>query len=375
MRALDKELLSKNIDEIAEYDLENNKLFGSCYAVVQNDETVYKNCFGFADMDKKPINGRTIFRLASMTKPITAIATLILVNRGLLSLDDQVSAFIPGYKNVRITKVENNKLVDLGESKNPVTIRHLLTHSSGIGSDSDKSVFLCAEDKKTAMNLAKFYAKVGLDFEPGTSQYYSGVGSFAVLGYIIEKIIGRNLEEFYRQEIFEPCDMTDTTFIPTEEQWSRVIEMHGKNENGNTAVEMEKGCAFIDYPCEHCVAGAGLFSTLDDYVKFGKMLLNKGKTAKKIIVKEEIFNEMISPQVEIDSTTYWGFGVRVIKGEHPFLPKGSYGWSGAYGSHFWVNPADGVVAVFMKNSTVDGGAANESSRNFESAVNRAFVNI
>jgi CubicO group peptidase (beta-lactamase class C family) len=265
--------------------------------------------------------------------------------------------------------------VRLGEAKMLITIRHLLTHTSGIGSsDSGKNAFLSAEDKKSALRLSKHFAQLGVDFEPGSTQFYSGVAAFAVLGAIIEQVSGQSLQDFYTKEIFEPCGMKNTTFIPTKEQWSKIIDMHGRDENGNNiAVPMHEGCIFADYPCEHCVAGAGLVSTLADYTKFATMLFNQGKTLTGRIVQEDIFKEMAKPQVKIDPMTYWGFGVRVIGEGHPYLSKGSFGWSGAYGSHFWVDVENEIVAVFMKNSTVDGGAGNASSRNFESAVKRSLL--
>ena len=150
--------------------------------------------------------------------------------------------------------------------------------------------------------------------------------------------------------------------------------MHGRNKDGNNIpVSMPSGCIFTDYPCEHCLAGAGLASTLSDYAKFATMLLHKGKTLTGRILREDIFNEMSKPQVKIDPMTYWGLGVRVIGEGHPYLTKSSFGWSGAYGSHFWVDVENQIVAVFMKNSTIDGGAGNESSRNFESAVKRSLL--
>lgn len=374
MQIINGKKLKEHIEEIATYDLENNKVFGSGYLVMQRGNVVYKNYFGYASADKQAIGDHTIFRLASMTKPITVMAILILVERGRLSLDDEVAKFLPEYKTVRITKTEDGKLVDLGEAKTPITIRHLLTHTSGIGSnDGGKSAFLTAEDKKTALGLSKRFAQLGVDFEPGSSQFYSGVAAFAVLGAIIEQVSGQSLQDFYTKEIFEPCGMKDTTFIPTQEQWSRLIEMHGRDEKGNSIpVPMAEGCIFTDYPCEHCVAGAGLVSTLADYTKFATMLLNKGQALAGRIVREDIFEEMSKPQVQVDPMTYWGCGVRVIGENHPYLPKGSFGWSGAYGSHFWVDVENQIVAVFMKNSTVDGGAGNQSSRNFESSVKRAW---
>lgn len=375
MRKINSELLTKNILENTKHDFENNKVFGSCYAVAQGDETIYKEYFGYTSVNAKtPVNSKTIFRLASMTKPITTVATLILVERGLLCLEDEISKYIPDFKDIHVTEVIDDKLVDLGIAKNQPTIFNILSHSAGIGSNSDKNKFLTSSDKENSKTLSDFYVKIGLDYEPGTSQYYSGTGSFAVLGNIIEKITGKSLQEFYSEEIFKPLKMNDTTFIPTEEQWTRVIDMHGRVDGKNVVVAMNKNCGFVDYPCSHCVAGAGLFSTLEDYLKFARMLLNKGNFEDKTIVSETLINMMSSPQVEIESTTYWGLGVRVIRDGHPYLPKGSFGWSGAYGSHFWVNPLDNTVAVFMKNSTVDGGAGNESSRYFECAVKNSYIN-
>jgi CubicO group peptidase (beta-lactamase class C family) len=375
MKMLDVEKLKEYIEEIATHDLKNNKVFGSGYLVMQGEEVVYKKYFGYASTDGKTLGDHTTFRLASMTKPITAIAILILAERGMLSLDDEISKFIPEYKTVAITKTEDSELLNLGEARMPITIRHLLTHTSGIGSsDSGKNAFLTAEDKKTALRLSKRFAQLGVDFEPGSTQFYSGVASFAALGAIIEQVSGQSLQDFYTKEIFVPCGMENTTFIPTKEQWSTIIDMHGRNEDGsNIAVPMQEGCIFGEFPCEHCVAGAGLVSTLADYTKFATMLLNKGKALAGRIVREDIFKEMSTPQVKIDPMTYWGFGVRVIGEGHPYLPQGAFGWSGAYGSHFWVDVENQIVAVFMKNSTVDGGAGNASSRNFESAVKRSLL--
>ena len=375
MQRINKEKLKAYIEEIATYDLENNKVFGSGYLVMQRGEVVYKNYFGDSSADGKTLGDHTLFRLASMTKPITVIAVLILVERGMLSLEDEIAQFIPEYKTVDITKAKNGKLVNLGKIQTPITIRHLLTHTSGIGSsDVEKNIFLSSKDKKSAWNLSKRYVELGVDFEPASTQHYSGVAAFSVLGYIIEQVSGQSLQDFYTKEIFEPCGMENTTFIPTKEQWLRIIEMHGRDGSGNNlTVPMQEGCVFADYPCEHCVAGAGLVSTLADYTKFATMLFNKGKTLTGRIVSEEIFKEMSKPQVKIDPMTYWGLGVRVIGDGHPYLPKGSFGWSGAYGPHFWVDVENEIVAIFMKNSTVDGGAGNASSRNFESAVKRSLL--
>ena len=378
MNKLNKELLKTNIEAAAEYDFHNHKVFGSAYCVIQEDNVIYKNCFGTTSADNaEAVTGNTIFRLASMTKPITAIAALILVERGQLSLSDKVSDYLPEYKDVHITQIsDTNEIIDLGKAQNDITICHLLTHTSGIGSDAAKSQKMTDEDKKSIANTIEFHAKAGLDFEPGTKQKYSGIGAFDVLTKIIENITKTDYLHFLQQEIFEPCEMVNTTFIPTGEQWKQIIAMHNKVDGNNSVAKMKENCIFVDYPCTHYLGGAGLVSTLSDYSKFAKMLLNNGKTPKKQILSEETFRLLHTPFVSeeiMPSYERWGLGVRVIVTEEcKTLPVGAFGWSGAYGSHFWIDPTNKVAAVFMKNSHFDGGSANESARNFEKAVNDSF---
>lgn len=376
MNKLDKNLLKINIEKAVQYDFDNHKVFGSAYCVIQEDNVIYKNCFGTTSADNaEAVTENTLFRLASMTKPVTAIATLILAERGQLSLSDKVLDYLPGYKDIHITEVsDGDEIIDLGKAQNDITICHLLTHTSGIGSDAAKSQKMTDEDKKSIDNTVKFYSEIGLDFEPGTKSQYSGTGAFDVLVKIIEKITKTNYLNFLQQEIFEPCEMVNTTFVPTKEQWKQIIDMHNKVDGKNSVAKMKENCIFADYPCSHYLGGAGLVSTLDDYSKFAKMLLNNGKTPKKQILSEETFKLLhtaFAPKNNINEN--WGLGVRVIVKEgYKTLPVGAFGWSGAYGSHFWIDPANKVVAVFMKNSLYDGGAGNESACNFEKAVNDSF---
>ena len=378
MRKLNKELLKANIDNAAQYDFDNQKVFGSAYRVVQNDEIVYEKCYGTTSLDtQEPVTDTTIFRLASMTKPITAVAALILVDWGLLSLSDKVADYLPEFKDVHVTELtKEGELIDLGKAKNDIIIQHLLTHSSGIGSlASSKTGKMTAADKETVDSTVKFFAKTGLDYEPGTKQYYSGIAAFDVLVKIIEQITQTDYLTFLQKEIFEPCDMVDTTFVPTQAQWDRIIAMHCREDGKNAVAKMKENCVHRDYPCTHYLGGGGLISTLSDYTKFAKMLLNCGKTPKKQILSEETFKLLhtaYAPQ-RTNENVHWGLGVRVITNEgYERLPVGAYGWSGAYGPHFWIDPENKVAAIFMKNSQVDGGSRSESGRNFEIAVHNSF---
>ena len=378
MNKLNKELLKRNIDKAAQYDFDNQKVFGSAYCVMQEDEIVYEKCYGITALDtQEPVTNKTIFRLASMTKPITAIAALILVDRGQLSLSDKVTDYLPEFKDIHITEFsKDGELIDLGKAENDITILHLLTHSSGIGSIMmSKSSRMTAEDKKSVENTVQFFANIGLDYEPGTKQYYSGIAAFDVLVKIIEQITKTDYLKFLQQEIFEPCDMVDTTFIPTQSQWDRIIAMHDRVDGKNSVARMNENCVHRDFPCTHYLGGGGLISTLSDYKKFAKMLLNNGKTPKKQIISEKTFKLLHTAYVpqRTNENVHWGLGVRVVTNEgYERLPVGAYGWSGAYGPHFWIDPANKIVAIFMKNSQVDGGSRSESGRNFEIAVNDSF---
>ena len=363
--------LSENIDGIASYDLANKKIFGSAYFVYHKGNVI-KKCYGTRSLDSdSPITDTTLFRLASMTKPITAVATMILVERGLLSLDDTLDRFIPEFKEIKIIDAFGNTLIP---QKIP-TIKNILTHTSGIWSDSRKQNPLTVDAQNSLNSAIAFYIQAGLDFEPDSMQMYSGTGAFDVLTKIIELVTEMDYLDFLKKEIFEPCEMCDTTFIPTLEQKSRMVGMHDRKNGENTLFEMPENCVFENIPCTHYLGGAGLVSTLRDYCNFAEMLLHYGQAKDTRILSEASVRLMSTPHVYMREIESWGLGMRVITSSDTrhYLPIGSFGWSGAYGSHFWIDPSNDLFAVFMKNSKIDGGAGNESAQNFEKAVYTSSV--
>ena len=373
MKSIELNRLNRNIEEIALYDLREHNTFGSAYYVSQQGKIVYQKCFGKVTPNGcLAVNENTIFRMASMTKPVTAVAILILVDRGMLSLDTPVKKFLPQFENIHITATDGTII---GISKTDMTILHLLTHTSGIG--DSKTSQMCAEDKKSVENSVNFYAKAGLDFEPFTKQVYSGTAAFDVLVATAEKVTGMSFEEFLQREIFKPCHMKDTTFSPTAEQISRIIAMHDKQNEKGVVGKVVDGCIFEDYPIGHNLGGAGLISTLSDYSSFVNMLLYKGKIDGKQIVTEKTMQLLSEPFVrkEVLPGNYnRGLGVRVVtENEKSILPIGSFGWSGAYGTHFWVDPINCTAGIYMKNSRVDGGSFSQSAQRFEEAVYNSFI--
>jgi len=380
MAGLDYTLLSQNIDRIAEYDFTNQKVFGSAYCVFHNG-TLMQKCYGRISPDSPvPVTANTLFRLASMTKPITAVAALILCDRGLLSLDDPIDLFLPEYKNIQVINPANPS--GYTSSKCP-TVRNILSHTSGIGGNDAMVNNMTDQENATLDTAVSFYARTGLAFEPGTAQRYSATAAFDVLARIIEIVSETTYPDFLMKEIFTPCHMNDTTFVPTPAQRKRMSAMHTRTNGQSVLAPIDENCMFENTPCTHYLGGAGLVSTLQDYCSFANMLLREGTTENGRLLHKETFRALCTPQVSekiMPGSTRWGLGVRIITedtppDEYPYLPKHAFGWSGAYGCHFWIDPAHNLFAVFMKNSKVDGGysTSNISAQNFEKAVYAALL--
>ena len=373
MRLLNLEQLKENIDRRVSLDVAEGRVGGASVLVMQNGEMVYRQCFGANDAF--PVKENTVFRLASMTKPITAIAALIVIERGLLHLDDPISKYLPSYSQMQIAKLdENGRGRMTGNAEKPVTVRHLLCHASGIGCTEVGYHYLARmtdEDRSTLSASVDCYANMPLAFEPYSKQAYSPTAAFDVLARIIEIVTGEEYGAFLKKEIFEPCEMKDTTFAPTAEQWARMIPMHDYRDGQAQVVRMMDGCVFENYPTTHALAGAGLVSTIDDYKNFAGMLLDGGVFKGRRIVSQEMIEQMATPQINDPiqkGRSLWGLGVRVIVDENDILPLGTFGWSGAYGTHFWIDRENQIVAIYLKNSKYDGGSSAKTAYNLEQDV-------
>ena len=375
MRVLDIEKLSANIESRMKNDLDANNLSGASVLVKQGGKVVYKKNFGTTSpCGSEPVSDSTIYRLASMTKPITAVAVLILVQRGMLSLDDPIEKYIPKFKSAFLIDENGNKIAN----STPPTIKHILTHTSGIGSGPlwVKAVStITREERATVDSFVNFVANQPLSFVPGTKCEYSGIGAFSVLTAIIEKLSGQSFESFLKKEIFDPCHMVNTTFSPSAEQWGRVITMHAKADGKSIVGKTHQGCVFGDYPPTNPLGGGGLISTVNDYMNFADMLLGGGNFEGTQVISNEMLKIMSTPQIPESirpGNQRWGLGVRVITNTNT-LPVGSFGWSGAYGTHFWVDPENEIVGIYMKNSHFDGGAGAKTSAYFEKDVMSALI--
>ena len=337
MRVLNQEKLARTIEATLRKDMESCKVGAAAMVVRQRGKIVYQGFFG------ENVTEKTLFRLASMTKPVTAVAIMHLVDKGLVKVEEPIETYLPGFAGKGIT------------------VEHLLTHSSGLGSrelGDEQHAKRPRESTESLEAAIAYYQTLPLAFEPGTAPDYSPVFGFDVLGRIVEVVSGMKYDRFLKEEIFAPLGMADTTFDPNEEQWSRMIPMHNLVEGKSVTVPMPKHCIFEDFPASYCAGGAALAGTLEDYGKFAEMLLNKGG----VLLSPEAVENMGKRHYDI-----WGLGVRAAFDDVVFdpLPKGCFGWSGAYGTHFWVDPANEITAVYMKNSYYDGGSGAITAHQFE----------
>lgn len=371
---LDTRLLQHNLSARIRQDISSQRVCGAAVAVLQHGELLYEATFGYQHPESsEPLRADAIFRIASMTKPITAVAVLQLVQQGKLQLQDEVSKYLPQYARI--------PMADGGYNTVPLRIWHLLTHTASMEADAlsreTARYKIPPENNKTIAGAVDYYAQLPLPFEPGTHRRYSGRVGYDILGRIVEVASGVEFAEYLHQNIFRPCGMVDTTFAPSEEQWQRVVGMHNYVDGKGVTAPTVPGCVVDNCPVTHPLGGSGLISTLDDYVKFAQMLQQKGMTPNGRILDEVWIDEMARPQLPVEmmsESVNQGLGVRVITGDgYPWLPSGTFGWSGAYGTHYWVDPVNGITAIYLKNSRHDGGSGAITGKHFEEDVCSSLV--
>ena len=372
MKKIDVKMLQDAIERRAAEDIKDNRIGGASVQVIQDGETVYRAHFENLEMGENTVSDDTLFRLASMTKPISAVAAMILVERGLLCLDDTVESYLGIFGDMPVLDGEGGTFL----TDRRVTVRHLLTHTSGIGSGQAVEYSKTRRTPEDLRDNASFVAHLAgqpLSFVPGTRQEYSGIAAFSVLTAIVQKLTGLSYEEFLHKEIFCPLGMVDTTFLPSEQQRARLIPMHNRVDGKCALGPTYEGCVFEDVPVTNLLGGAGLASSLSDYARFATMLLNGGAYEGGRILREDSVREIARPDVPFNDTESWGLGVRSIRAEGNVLPVGVFGWSGAYGTHFFVDPENRIVGLYMKNSAYDGGSGAVTAANFEKDLYASLV--
>ena len=312
---------------------------------------VYDDKYGFIDIDeKKPIEENSLYRIFSMTKPITAVAIMSLYDQGKLDLDDEVSLYIPEFSDTPVYK-EVAGVHSFEPQKNPLTIRHLLTHTSGIPYGWETSYTDSIYNARQHMRrdwsieeMTKDIATIPLKFQPGTKYNY-GLG-IDVAGYIVELVSGKKLNDYFKTVIFDPLKMNDTRFYVPKEKREQLSELYTMDENGELIVvsdpNIEKNFA-APAPPKLLLGGAGLISTLNDYETFCRMLLNKGELNGKRILSEKAAEIIMTNQYpeEMKTNAQMGHGLSGMVN----LETGEYNWGGAAATSFWINPTDNLIVI------------------------------
>ena len=340
-------------------DIEDGVLSGAVYGVNIDGQTVFKGVDGYSDSERKiPITENNIFRLASMTKPITAVACLICEEKGLLSVEDKVSKYIPEFADLKVGELKDGVPVYKEETQREMTIRDILCHGSGLGSGSLGEYYVNHRDKpETLKEAVKEYGRWYLEFSPSEKCSYSAVVALDVVARIISIVSGYEYTSFLKKFILDPLEMTDTAYKLSASQKQRLVKFYTVKEDKTIGLNAEFDSAFEGlsegYPC----GAANLFGTFSDYMNFASMLACGGVFKGKRILKEETINKMRTAQFPsdydgIDEYNNWGLGVHVrgvFHEKYQPLPERSFGWSGAYNTHFFVCPEQRLCAVMMNN--------------------------
>lgn len=331
------------------------KIAGVVTLVANRKRVLQLAAVGYADIDKKkPMTRDTLFAIASMTKPITGTAVMILKDQGKLSLDDPVSKYIPEFKSASLKT---------GLPKRPITIRDLVTHTSGlVGSQQNTGTL-----KQTAVNLAKR----PLGFEPGSKWQYSP--GMSVAGRIVEVVAGEPFDVFLQKHIFDPLNMKDTTFHPTPAQQKRLAKIYRPGKDGKSIVATTSWIAKVDRKRSPNPSG-GLFSTASDLAKFYRMILNGGELNGMRILSAAAVKEMTTIHTGDLKTGFtpgngWGVGwciVRKPQGVTAMLSPGTCGHGGAFGTQGWIDRKKNRIYVLMIQRTGFGnGDASDIRATFQ----------
>ncbi len=323
--------------------IDDHTVAGLVTLVSNSKEVIDITTLGMADIDKqKPMHSDSVCWIASMTKPITGACVMMMVDEGKLSLDDLVAKHLP---SLAMLKTDDGQLAN-------ITVRQLLNHSSGMAELPTDEAYV----DRTVEEVVRRYAKVKIQFKPGSRWMYSQT-SINTASRIVEVLSGKNFDQFVAERICKPLGMRDTTFYPDAELANRIATTYESLPDGNFSAKTIK--TFYGKPPtfhEHFPAGnSGLFSTAPDYLKFCQMLLNKGEYQGKRLLSEQAVAEMqtISTGDLVTGFTPgngWGVACCAIREPQDVtapLSVGSFGHGGAYGTQAWIDPKNDKIYILM----------------------------
>ena len=382
-------------DHIERNYIDTGKFTGSLVGIYRKGRLVHDSTMGLMDRErKKPVEWDTVFRIFSMTKPVTSVALMMLFEKGLIQLDDPVYRYIPSFRKLEVYVSGVDGSFETRAPDRSLTIKDLLSHQSGLtyGFSQKTEVDKAYREKgigrmeslhtnQTLKDMINLLSEVPLEFSPGSSWNYSV--STDVLGYLIELISDMPFDTFLKEKIFEPLNMNDTGFYVSKNKLNRFAANYIFNDGEELGESMslvnkdtkESGPPIlIEDPMispysknpAFFSGGAGLVSTIDDYLNFCIMLLNKGSYENHQILSKNTVNLMTNNQISgkkdlletasgrWSETTYAGIGFGLgfqilldpVKSQIT-SSKGEYGWGGAASTVFWVDPKEDLITIFL----------------------------
>lgn len=382
----------QRINQVVQRYIDSGQITGATTMVARRGKIAHFEAQGLMDLEKKtPMRKDAVFRIASMSKPITGVAILMLMEEGKLRLTDPVSRFIPEFKDTKVAVVKtparpaaNGQPAREAEyytvpADREITIRDLLTHTSGLQSGAlGNRIGGRMSPRNTSFNLEKYVATLGqvpLDFQPGSRWSYSLLAGMETLGRIVEVASGLTFDQFLKQRLFDPLEMIDTTFVPSDAQLARAVTLYDDRDGRLTRIDTPAWLATRTL----FSGGGGLWSTTEDYMKFGLMLVNGGVLNGKRILSPRTVDLMATNHVgdlykgTTGNVEGSGFGLSVdvvldnaAAGRR--VSNGTFGWGGAFGTLFWVDRKEQLVGLLMVQEPV-----NQLRGDFQNAVMQAII--
>lgn len=353
---LSAERLSEIEDAMQPY-VKAGKVSGMMTMVYRKGEVAHFETYG--DRDRKteaPMTPKTLFRIYSMTKPITTVAALMLYEDGHFRLDEPVAKYLPAFKNVQVYDTAASGEPTRVEPRRPMTIRDLMTHTSGLtygvfGDTPVDSMYQKVGVLDNDQTLAEAVDTLGtlpLLHHPGETWHYSV--STDVLGRLVEVVSGQSLDTFFRTRIFEPLGMDDTMFEVPEEELDRFATTYAVNKKGKLTVQDRADSSEFAAPVEMLSGGGGLVSTMYDYLRFSRMLLNGGALEGTRLLSPKTVDFMTQNHLDGTFEPGWGFGLGVrvnqdVSRTQILGSKGMYDWSGAANTYFFIDPKEELIAM------------------------------
>lgn len=382
----------KRIDQMIQRRIDAGDMAGAVTIVARKGKVVHLDARGVMDLEsKKPVAPDTMFRVASMTKPVTGLAIMMMLEEGKVRLTDPVSRYIPEFRGMKVAVALPGQPAGgrgRGAQSAPaapqfytvpaereITVKDLLTHVSGLASGTMSNSATQKLNRRPEENLASYIPRLGttpLEFQPGSRWAYSAQAGFDTLGRIVEIASGIPLDQFFRQRIFDPLGMKDIYFWPPDDRWPRVASVYTRTADGLRKSQNPNGMSSKVY----FMGSGGLISTAEDYLPMGVMLANGGQFNGKRLLSPKTVEMMRA--VHVPDTLPgrqpgegYGLSVRVVS-DHAkrgtLLSTGTYGWSGVYGTHFFIDPVEQVVAVLMVQTS-----NQEVNRDFEDMVMQSII--